>query len=89
MNVNRSVSFYKVRSGTNFIKLNGSLITDTTLEHLFSLLGLNGELNEHINRAFEIGDNTKSDMTVEDIYGSAYEKLQLPKDIIASSLGKL
>ncbi len=35
------------------------------------------------------GDNSSTDMTVGDIYGSDYSAMDLPKNLIASSFGKL
>ena len=35
------------------------------------------------------GDNLKVDLTVGDIYGRGYDKLGFPKDLLASSLGKV
>lgn len=35
------------------------------------------------------GDNSTIDMTVGDIYGTDYEAMKLPKNLIASSFGKL
>ncbi|KAM3136723.1 hypothetical protein pb186bvf_011168 [Paramecium bursaria] len=89
VNINKSVSFYKVNAVDDYTKLNGSLITDTTLENLLRLLDLKGDINEHFSQAFIEGDNNHIDLTVEDIYGNNYQQLNLPKDIIASSMGKL
>lgn len=52
-------------------------------------MGLDGDINLQLERAFKEGNNLNADMTVEDIYGKSYEALGLPKDIIAASLGKL
>ncbi|CAD8186075.1 unnamed protein product [Paramecium pentaurelia] len=89
LNVNKSVSFYKVQAVNQFVKLNGSLITDTTIEKIFQLIGLDGDINEQLMLAFKEGNNLNADMTVEDIYGKSYTSLGLSKDIIAASMGKL
>ncbi|CAK65371.1 unnamed protein product (macronuclear) [Paramecium tetraurelia] len=89
LNVNKSVSFYKVQAVNQFVKLNGSLITDTTIEKIFQLIGLDGDINEQLTLAFKEGNNLNADMTVEDIYGKSYTSLGLSKDIIAASMGKL
>lgn len=52
-------------------------------------MGLDGDINLQLERAYKEGNNLNADMTVEDIYGKSYEALGLPKDIIAASLGKL
>lgn len=59
-------------SSKEYIKINGSLITDTTIENLFSMLGLQGDINIHFQEAFLQGNNSNSDMTVKDIYGISY-----------------
>lgn len=73
----------------DYRKLSGSLITDTTIEAIMGILGLKGDINECFKEAFESGENRNIDLTVEDIYGSEIEKIGLiPKDVIASSMGK-
>ena len=43
--------------------------------------------SKFINYLLEQGDNRNIDMTVNDIYGGSLSNM-IPKDIIASSLGK-
>lgn len=42
-----------------------------------------------MNEAYIKGNNINADLTVEDIYGENCETLGIPKNIIASSMGKL
>lgn len=42
-----------------------------------------------VEEAFKKGDNYQCDMTVEDIYGDGIFDLGLPKEILASTMGKV
>lgn len=90
VNLNRGVTFYKVKAEKEYSKIIGSIIGDITIESLLSLAGVEGSLNEVIEESFARGDNLKVDMTVSDIYGEASEEiLKLPSSLLAACMGKL
>ncbi|KRX02912.1 hypothetical protein PPERSA_13166 [Pseudocohnilembus persalinus] len=91
VNLRGGVSFYQVNNATEFNRLQGSIIGESMLEGLINLF--DNEDNQHISdiitESIENGDNKNVDLTVEDIYGENTEQLGLPKDLLASSMGKL
>lgn len=76
----------KVEDPSNYKRLGGSIIGETTLVTLVKLLSKHKSIAEACESACK-GDNRKVDMTVGDIYGDSMKGV-LKSDIIACSLGK-
>lgn len=61
---------------------------DATIQSLVKLLGVDGDINTAFNEAYISGNSHNVDLTVGDIYGYNNHNFSLPKDLLASSMGK-
>ncbi|KAA8494134.1 Pantothenate kinase 2 [Porphyridium purpureum] len=88
VNIGSGVSIIRVTGPGTFERVSGSALGGGTFWGLSRLLTNCRTFDEVIDLTYE-GDNGKVDMLVGDIYGSHYEKLGLPANIIAASFGKV
>ncbi|CAD5218748.1 unnamed protein product [Bursaphelenchus okinawaensis] len=87
-NIGSGVSVLVVRSHENFQRVSGSSIGGGFFQGLCSLLCKCDTFEEAIELAAK-GDNANVDKLVKDIYGSGYESVGLPGNIVAASFGKV
>jgi hypothetical protein len=87
-NIVEGSSIYKVTSKNSYERLGGSSFGATTY---WSLVQLCCKYDDPIKAVIDglDGDNSKIDLSVEDIFGGSYENFNLPDDLIASSFGKI
>ncbi|KAG7365550.1 pantothenate kinase [Nitzschia inconspicua] len=89
--IGTGVSVLRVDGPRNYERISGSTIGGGTYWGLMRLL-TDVESFDDAMKLAEIGDPSKVDMMVGDIYGTnsdALEKLGLPANVVASSFGKL
>lgn len=87
VNIGSGVSIIHVeRDG--YKRITGSSIGGGTFRGLMQLLGGGSSFSEMLAHACR-GDSRSVDLLVGDIYGQAYSKIGLDKEIIASSFGKV
>lgn len=89
--IGTGVSVLRVDGPRNYERISGSTIGGGTYWGLMRLL-TDVESFDDAMKLAEVGDPSKVDMMVGDIYGTnsdALEKLGLPANIVASSFGKL
>lgn len=85
VNIKSGLSMHKVdKEGA--VQVGGSIIGENTLWTIIQQNTLFTSLADSVHAGID-GDHTRFDMTVGDIYGD--NMTQLPKDMIASSLGKV
>ncbi|KAF1588436.1 UNVERIFIED_CONTAM: Pantothenate kinase 3, partial [Eudyptes robustus] len=87
-NIGSGVSVLVVRSHDKFQRVSGSSIGGGFFQGLCSLLCKCDTFEQAIELAAK-GDNANVDKLVKDIYGSGYESVGLPGDIVAASFGKV
>lgn len=88
MNIGSGVSMIKVSGPRQFERIGGTSLGGGTLWGLLSLLTGARSFDDMLRLA-EKGDNSKVDLLVGDIYGTAYNKIGLKSTHIASSFGKV
>ena len=88
VNIGSGVSMIKVSGPREYQRVGGTSLGGGTLWGLLSLLTGARTFDEMLGMA-EIGDNSKVDMLVGDIYGTDYGKIGLKSSTIASSFGKV
>eukprot|EP01053_Blabericola_migrator_P004351 Blabericola_migrator_1__4350@NODE_233_length_11060_cov_144_333303_g198_i0_p2_GENE_NODE_233_length_11060_cov_144_333303_g198_i0NODE_233_length_11060_cov_144_333303_g198_i0_p2_ORF_typecomplete_len520_score103_44Fumble/PF03630_14/3_2e65_NODE_233_length_11060_cov_144_333303_g198_i012442803 len=89
VNMKAGVSFHRVSSATESVRIGGSPIGCATFVGLTRLLcGSSSSPFDAFLFAQE-GDQSTVDMLVKDIYGGDYESVGLKGSIVASTLGKL
>lgn len=87
VNIGSGVSILKVEGEDKFERVGGTAMGGGTFWGLGSLLTKARGFDELLQLA-EKGEPKNVDLLVQDIYGSGYEKIGLPGDLIASSFGK-
>lgn len=87
-NIGSGVSVLVVRGHNDFTRVSGSSIGGGFFQGLCCLLCGCETFEEAIELATK-GDNKTVDKLVRDIYGSGYESIGLPEDIVAASFGKI
>src|SRR5437667_4292710 len=88
VNIGSGVSFLKVSGPRTYERVGGTSLGGGTLWGLLSLLTGARTFDEMLDMV-ELGDNSKVDMLVGDIYGTDYGKIGLKSTTIASSFGKV
>lgn len=88
VNIGSGVSFLKVTGPRSYRRVGGTSLGGGTLWGLLSLLTGARSFDDMLDQA-ELGDNSKVDMLVGDIYGTDYGKIGLKSTTIASSFGKV
>ncbi|XP_070541275.1 pantothenate kinase 3-like isoform X2 [Ptychodera flava] len=88
VNIGSGVSVLSVKSQTDFKRVSGTSLGGGTFLGLCCLLTGCQTFEEAIELA-EVGDHTKVDKLVRDIYGGDYDRLHLPGSTVASSFGHM
>lgn len=88
VNIGSGVSIIKVSAYGEFERISGTSLGGGTLWGLLSLLTQAKSFDEMLDLSM-LGDNSKVDMLVGDIYGQDYQKIGLKSSVIASSFGKV
>jgi type II pantothenate kinase len=88
VNIGSGVSILKVRAPNDFERVSGSAIGGGTYWGLCRLLTKCGTFENALDLA-EKGDASEIDMLVRDIYGGAYDGINLSPTTVASNFGKL
>lgn len=88
VNIGSGVSIIKVSAFGKFERISGTSLGGGTLWGLLSLLTQATSFDEMLDLSM-MGDNSKVDMLVGDIYGQDYQKIGLKSSTIASSFGKV
>ncbi|GLG95892.1 hypothetical protein R5R35_005584 [Gryllus longicercus] len=88
VNIGSGVSVLAVYGPNNYKRVSGTSLGGGTFLGLCSLLTGCNSFDEAIELA-TIGDNTRVDKLVKDIYGGDYERFYLPGDLVASSFGQM
>ncbi|EGG11776.1 uncharacterized protein MELLADRAFT_115192 [Melampsora larici-populina 98AG31] len=88
VNIGSGVSIIKVSAFGKFERISGTSLGGGTLWGLLSLLTQAKSFDEMLDLSM-MGDNSKVDMLVGDIYGQDYQKIGLKSSTIASSFGKV
>ncbi len=88
VNIGSGVSILRCTSRDHFERISGTSLGGGMFWGLCKLLtGVTSF--EQVKQLSSIGDNSKVDLLVGDIYGTAYSKIGLPANVIASSFGKI
>lgn len=88
VNIGSGVSILRCTSRDHFERVSGTSLGGGMFWGLCKLLtGVTSF--EQVKHLSSIGDNSKVDLLVGDIYGSAYSKIGLGANVIASSFGKI
>ena len=88
VNLRSGTSFIRVESKTEYRRLQGSPIGANLFLGALRILNYFNDPSEALGAAL-VGDSSKTDLSVGDIYGGAYQGIGLPSDLVASSFGKL
>eukprot|EP01055_Gregarina_sp_Pseudo9_P004180 Gregarina_sp_Pseudo_9__4179@NODE_432_length_2842_cov_5_065287_g408_i0_p2_GENE_NODE_432_length_2842_cov_5_065287_g408_i0NODE_432_length_2842_cov_5_065287_g408_i0_p2_ORF_typecomplete_len368_score1_56Fumble/PF03630_14/2_3e58_NODE_432_length_2842_cov_5_065287_g408_i011972300 len=89
VNMKAGVSFHKVSSATESVRVGGSPIGCATFVGLVRLLCGSASAPFDAFLFAQAGDQSTVDMLVKDIYGGDYGSVGLKGSIVASTLGKL
>ncbi|VDK87762.1 unnamed protein product [Litomosoides sigmodontis] len=87
-NIGSGVSVLAVRGHNQFERIGGSSIGGGFFQGICAIMCGCETFEEAIELASR-GDNKNVDKLVKDIYGSGYDQMGLPGDVIASSFGKI
>ncbi|KHN77364.1 Pantothenate kinase 1 [Toxocara canis] len=87
-NIGSGVSVLAVRGHNDFERISGSSIGGGFFQGLCAIMCGCETFEEAIELASR-GDNRNVDKLVKDIYGTGYEQIGLPGDIVAASFGKV
>lgn len=88
VNIGSGVSILRCTSRDSFERVSGTSLGGGMFWGLCKLLtGVTSF--EQVKQLSSVGDNSKVDLLVGDIYGTAYSKIGLSANVIASSFGKL
>lgn len=88
VNVGSGVSLLKINDFDNYERITGTMISGNTLHSLWWLVYGRKISYTEMLALIENGDHHNVDTTVGDIYGNS-SNFSIPKDTVASSLGKL
>jgi type II pantothenate kinase len=88
VNIGSGVSILKVEGPGKISRVSGTSLGGGTFWGLCKLLTKCKTFDEAMDLS-ELGDNTKVDMSVGDIYGGDYGKFDLPASTVASSFGRM
>mmetsp|Transcript_1711 Transcript_1711/g.3671 ORF Transcript_1711/g.3671 Transcript_1711/m.3671 type:complete len:659 (-) Transcript_1711:67-2043(-) len=88
VNIGSGVSILRVSGPGQFDRVSGSSLGGGTFWGLSRLL-TNCKTFDEVIELTKQGENAHVDMMVGDIYGTDYEKLGLPANVIAASFGKV
>ncbi|KAL0269572.1 UNVERIFIED_CONTAM: hypothetical protein PYX00_007262 [Menopon gallinae] len=88
VNIGSGVSMLAVYSPTDYKRVSGTSLGGGTFLGLCCLLTGCNTFEEAIDLA-TLGDHTRVDKLVRDIYGGDYERFGLPGDLVASSFGQM
>lgn len=88
VNLRSGASFIRVDSPTQYKRVIGTSIGAGTFVGISKLLWEGNDLTSALFAGLK-GDSRNIDMSVGDIYGSNYDKIGLPAEVIASSFGKI
>lgn len=86
-NAGTGASFILIDEKRNLKRIGGTNIAGGTLRGIFNILNLNDQ--SEMDSQIRIGNKLNADILVKDIYGSAYESVDLDGNIVAGSLAKL
>lgn len=89
VNIGSGVSILKISAPGKFERVSGSSVGGGTYWGLCRLLVPSKETYEEVLNLAEMGDPSKVDMLVKDIYGGGYDAMNLSGAMVASSFGKL
>lgn len=82
------VSYFSSKK-SHIEKIDGSILGEQTLINILKFKIPHKAINQLFDRAFDEGNVKKTELFVDDIYGKGVQSLGLPKDLLASSMGKL
>ncbi|KAK6639708.1 Pantothenate kinase 1 [Polyplax serrata] len=88
VNIGSGVSMLAVYSPTDYKRVSGTSLGGGTFLGLCCLLTGCNSFEEAIDLA-TVGDHTRVDKLVRDIYGGDYDRFGLPGDLVASSFGQM
>eukprot|EP00343_Euplotes_focardii_P000190 CAMPEP_0205801722 /NCGR_PEP_ID=MMETSP0205-20121125/3807_1 /ASSEMBLY_ACC=CAM_ASM_000278 /TAXON_ID=36767 /ORGANISM="Euplotes focardii, Strain TN1" /LENGTH=178 /DNA_ID=CAMNT_0053066947 /DNA_START=729 /DNA_END=1262 /DNA_ORIENTATION=- len=88
VNLRSGANFIRVDSKTEFKRCIGTSIGAGTFVGISKLLFKTSDPTKALMAGLK-GDSRNIDMSVGDIYGTSYDKIGLPAEVIASSFGKI
>lgn len=88
VNLRSGTNFLRVDSPTQYKRVIGTSIGAGTFIGISKLLFEGNDLSDALLAGLK-GDSRNIDMSVGDIYGSNYDKIGLPAEVVASSFGKI
>eukprot|EP01083_Nonionella_stella_P004485 12988_1 len=88
VNIGSGVSILRIDDENSFERVSGTCIGGGTYWGLCKLLTKCADFDEAVASA-EVGDSSKVDMLVSDIYGGDYDRFALKGNVVASAFGKI